>query len=75
MKRMAVYDSNETTFKNGISLVDEIDFIRVKNLKEKKEVLEAFKKHKMTTLPDGRKVKDIIAIRGVPKGALINATK
>ena len=52
--------SNEAIFKHGLSLVDDIDFIRVFDEKEKEGVIAAYKKAGITKLPDGRNVTDIV---------------
>lgn len=52
--------SNETIFKWGLNLLDDLDFIRCRSEAEKKAVLAVFKKHKITQLPDGRAITDIV---------------
>ena len=68
MKSFAKKSGNETLFKDSISLLDELDVIRVSNASEQKKVVEVFKKHGITTLPDGRRIENIIVLTGeVPK--------
>lgn len=57
-KKYAKNYDNETLFKEGLSLAD-LDFIRVRP-GEVDEVIRVFKKHGIDTLPDGRRVEDIV---------------
>lgn len=59
-KRFAKNSGNETIFKNGLSLLDDIEVIRTSSAKERAEVLAVFAAHKIDTLPDGRKITDIV---------------
>jgi Phage Mu protein F like protein len=65
-KKIADYQSfstksgNETIFKNGLNLLDDIEVIRTNSATERQLVLEVFARHGIDTLPDGRHVKDII---------------
>jgi hypothetical protein len=53
--------SDETIFKRGLFLLEEIDFIKLGVYSSsRKEVLDAFKKNGIDKLPDGRRVEDII---------------
>ena len=58
-KKFAKGRSNETLFKEGFSL-DDLDFIRVHDTKERDEVIAVFKAHGITALPDGRPIEDIV---------------
>jgi SPP1 gp7 family putative phage head morphogenesis protein len=58
------YGSNELVLKNGLSLIDEIDVIRVHNTRERRSVIDKFKEAKIEVLPDGRRVEDIVLVRG-----------
>lgn len=60
LKIMERGETDETLLKNGLSFIDEIDTIRVRSEDEKKEVLQIFKKAGLKTLPDGRKIEDIV---------------
>ena len=51
-------NSNETNFKEGLSL-DDLDFIRVRP-SERDKVIKVFKERGIETLPDGRSVEDIV---------------
>ena len=55
-------NTNETLFKHGLSLLDDIDIIVADDIAERKEILEVFKKHKVTHLNDGRKVSDAVKL-------------
>ena len=59
-KRFAKHSGNETIFKNGLSQLDDIEVIRTGSAKERTEVLAVFTAHKIDTLPDGRKIADIV---------------
>ncbi|MDP8237868.1 MAG: hypothetical protein P9X24_02150 [Candidatus Hatepunaea meridiana] len=52
--------SNETIFKNEVTLLDNLQLVTVSNETAKRKVLNVFRKHGVTRLPDGRQVKDII---------------
>jgi len=55
--------SNETIFKYGLNVLDELESITVASAAEKKKVVDLFMKHGWERLPDGRKVEDIIKVR------------
>ena len=52
--------SDETIFKNEVTLLDNLQYVTVSSETAKKKVLNVFKKHGVTRLPDGRQVKDIV---------------
>jgi len=52
--------SDETIFKYTVSLLDEIDVIKTKNAVQRKRLIELFKKHGHTRLPDGRRVEEVV---------------
>lgn len=52
--------SDETIIKNEVTLLDNIQVVSVRNETERKRVLEVFRKHGVTRLPDGRRVQDIV---------------
>ncbi len=58
-KRMARSSGNETLFKNGINVLDEIETITVPH-NQRQVVIDVFKRHGYTTLPDGRKIEDVV---------------
>jgi len=58
------HSGNEACLKNGINLLDEIEYIRVFHEEERQALLKVFKKNKVDVLPDGRRIKDIILITG-----------
>ena len=45
---------------NEVTLLDNIQVVSVRNETERKRVLEVFRKHGVTRLPDGRRVQDIV---------------
>ncbi|MBC8204110.1 MAG: phage head morphogenesis protein, partial [FCB group bacterium] len=52
--------TDETIFKNNVILLDNIDMIVVGSVRSRKAIVEAFKKHGITNLPDGRLVSSIV---------------
>lgn len=56
--------SNETIFKNSVTLLDNIDMIVVKTNQQRQKLLAVFKKHGIMKLPDGRAVEDIVLSKG-----------
>jgi len=62
-KRFARRGGNETIFKYSVTLLDNIDVIVVGSDREKRRLLEVFHKRKISKLPDGRKVEDIVLVR------------
>jgi len=54
--------SDESIFKNEVTLLDNIQVVSVRNETERKRVLEVFRKHGVTRLPDGRRVQDILTM-------------
>ena len=56
---------NETLFKEGFGL-DDIEFIKIRP-REVDEVVKVFTDAGVTTLPDGRRIQDIVVTRTPPK--------
>lgn len=54
--------SDESIFKNEVTLLDNIQVVSVRSETERKRVLEVFRKHGVTKLPDGRRVQDIVTM-------------
>jgi len=52
--------SDETIFKNEVTLLDNLQYVTVSSETAKRKVLKVFQKHGVTRLPDGRQVKDIV---------------
>lgn len=63
MKAAAAKAGNETIFKWGIPLLDEVDTIITGSADERQRVLAVFKKHGWSALPDGRKIEDVIKVK------------
>jgi SPP1 gp7 family putative phage head morphogenesis protein len=59
-KKYGTHAYNETDFKNTLSMMDDIEFIRASSPAERQLVLQAFATHGVTHLPDGRKVEDVV---------------
>lgn len=62
-KQYGSSSGNETNFKNGLSILDDLDFITVDTKAEADRVKKVFAKHKIKTLADGRDVADIIKVK------------
>ena len=63
-KKIAKRDgSDETIFKNNVTLLDNIDMIIVNSESKRDGILKAFKKNGITSLPDGRSVSSIVQVR------------
>jgi hypothetical protein len=60
-KGIAKY-GNETIFKHGLSLLDDLDEIVVSTEAERKRVLKVFGDNKVSHLNDGRKVEDVVRV-------------
>jgi|TARA_R110000824_G_scaffold89320_5_gene219059 SPP1 gp7 family putative phage head morphogenesis protein len=59
-KAHASSSDNEANFKNGISLLDELEEIKTGGGLTRKKILAIFEKHGVTELNDGRKIKDVV---------------
>ncbi|MDP8238473.1 MAG: hypothetical protein P9X24_05245, partial [Candidatus Hatepunaea meridiana] len=55
---------DETIFKNEVTLLDNIQYITVRNSTDKKRVLDVFRKYGISKLPDGRLVTGVVKIVG-----------
>lgn len=55
--------SNETLFKHGLSLLDDVDVIPVSSEQQRQKVLDVFRKHKISVLPDGRPIEKVVVLR------------
>ena len=49
-------------FKHGLSLLDDLEEIKVGSEWQREKVLAVFKKNKVTHMNDGRKVEDIVVL-------------
>lgn len=69
-KRIAENSSNnETILKQNVTVLDNLDCIVLDSQDAKRRMVEVFRTHGVTALPDGRKVEDIIhVIPGAKKG-------
>ncbi len=54
---------NETILKYSVTLLDNLENIVVHGQIEKREILDVFKKHGISVLPDGRKIEQIVIER------------
>jgi len=52
--------SDETIFKYTVTLLDNIECIVASSASERRAVIQAFKKHGITKLPDGRRIENIV---------------
>ncbi len=62
--KISGYSSNETIFKDSLSLFDDLDRIVAYNSTEREAIIAVFKKEGYEQWPDGRKLEDVIKIRG-----------
>jgi hypothetical protein len=61
-RQFAQRESNETFFKNGFHLLDDVEAIRVRTAAEREAVLAAFRDHGYTRLPDGRPIEQVVQL-------------
>ena len=61
-RQFARNSSNETIFKNGLHLLDDVDAIYARPAAERDRVIEVFRRHGYEELPDGRKVEKIVEV-------------
>jgi hypothetical protein len=62
-KRAAASSGNETIFKHGLSLLDDLERITVHTIAERNSIIKMFKENKVTHLNDGRKIEDVVFVR------------
>lgn len=55
--------SNETIFKNGLSLFDDLDGIVCASAAKKAAIVQIFRKHGYDRWPDGRSLDDVIRVK------------
>lgn len=70
MKRASGNYSNETIIKGGLSLFDDLDVIVVSKQSDVDRIMEIFRKHGLSQWPDGRKLEDIVVLKGTPLGGV-----
>jgi hypothetical protein len=63
LKKMPHYCGNETIIKGAVPLLENMDSIVVGDAGRKAKVIALFKKHGITTLPDGRRIEDVVFAR------------
>jgi len=56
--------SDETIFKNSVTLLDNVDYINVYGRDNKNKLVAVFNKHGIKKLPDGRRIEDVILVMG-----------
>lgn len=61
LRRFAKNDSNETIFKDSLSLYDNLKYIVCGNNRKRDELIQFFKT-KMKRWPDGRKIEDVVVL-------------
>lgn len=59
-----LYRSDETIFKNTVTLLDNIEHINVYGRANKQKLVDVFHKHGIKKLPDGRRIEDVILVMG-----------
>jgi hypothetical protein len=62
-KEHATHSSNETIFKNGFHLLDDLDEIVAKSTMERESVIKVFKQHGYHKLPDGRQIEKVVRVK------------
>lgn len=62
-KEFSGRSGNETILKYSVTVLDNVEVIVVKDAAEKKKVLDSFAKYGIETLPDGRKVREMVFAR------------
>jgi len=65
-KKFAGYGGNETIFKEGINLLDDVEFIRAGNTAQRLRLIKVFHDRGIRRLPDGRLIEDVI-VTSIPK--------
>jgi SPP1 gp7 family putative phage head morphogenesis protein len=59
-KSFSKNSSNETIFKNGFHLLEDVDTINASSAAEREKVIGVFKKHGYEKLPDGRAIDEVV---------------
>jgi len=54
--------TDETIFKNEVTLLDNIKVVVVRNAAQQREVIEVFHKHGISKLPDGRSITSVVKV-------------
>ena len=63
-EQTARQSGNETIFKNSLSLFDDLDSIRVKDERRRRQVLDVLRRHGLTEWPDGRSLGEVVKVIG-----------
>jgi len=64
-KKAAERGGNETVFKNSLSLFDDLENIIAVDIGEKQRIIAVIRKHGYKKWPDGRKLEDVVRVRGI----------
>jgi nitrogen regulatory protein PII-like uncharacterized protein len=62
-KKFSRNSGNETILKYSVTLLDNLENIVVDSAMERKTVLDTFRKHGVSRLPDGRKIEELVLTR------------
>ncbi|MHB1462031.1 MAG: minor capsid protein [Armatimonadota bacterium] len=62
-KSFSSKSGNETILKYSVTLLDNLESIVVRGSQERRRVLDVFRKHGISVLPDGRKIEQIVLER------------
>jgi hypothetical protein len=62
-KEYATHSSNETLFKSGFHLLDDVQNIRVNTAQQRDKIIKTFADHGYTALPDGRAIEDVVLVK------------
>lgn len=61
-KNAARHGSNETIFKNHLSIFDRLKYIVAYGNNERQKILDIFRKHGYTSFPDGRRLEEVVIL-------------
>ena len=62
-KKFATMGGNETIFKEGLNLLDEIEYIRASSTAQRDRLIKIFKDRGYRRLPDGRLIEDVVVLK------------
>ncbi len=65
--KSAAVGGNETIFKDGLSIFDDLEAIVANNNPERDGIIASFKRHGYTQWPDGRSLEEVIVVKGTRK--------
>lgn len=60
LKKAAEYSSNETIFKQSVTILDNVEYFIAADTNDVKNTLNVLRQYGITELPDGRKIEDVV---------------